>query len=167
MPTPVSNTNPYCSAAQFLEHYDARPVGDYLSDTTGRLSPDEILTSPKLEALLKKASGLIESALLAGRRYRPDDLLALTGNSATFLVGLTADLTMWLLLNRRPNRVGPVPTQCQLALETLEQLRGGERILGLESQVAAGETIDNVTPPDTLLTNRAHRHFGCLDTNRG
>lgn len=164
MPTPISNTNPYCSTTQFLDHYDARPVGDYLSDTTSRLSRDEIIASTVLLKLLKKSSGLIESALMAGGRYTPEDLLALTGDSLAYLEGLTADLTMWMVLNRRPNRVGEIPKQCQMAIDMLERLRGGERILGLQAQIAAGETVDNAIPPDTLLTVRGSRFFGDLTT---
>lgn len=147
MSTPVSGAAAYCTVAQFLQSYDVRTVGQLLSDTNVAYTVTDInnigsTANLTLLALLQKASGMLESACLLGNRYAPADLSGLTGNSAQFLAGLVADLAMWLLWNRRPDRKTPIPAQASVALDWLESLRTGDRIFGTQEAMNAGEPED-------------------------
>ena len=158
--TPLTGSSAYATNADFLERYDARTVGDLLSDQGKRLQPSSISGSTRLTALLQQVSGEIEVAAVAGKRYQPEDLTALTGNAQQFLVGMVCDLALWRLLNRRP-MIQQMPLQCQQAFQLLELLRGGERIFPTDEAADAGVNIERVSETDCLLTEKAKRYFGC------
>lgn len=135
----LSGTTPYCTSAQFVQRWDTRSVGRLLSDTNTALTSTEVLASTLLAELLKEASGEVELGCFRGERYSIDDLVALVGtNAGKKLAGLVADLTMWRLYDRRPDREGTVPPRCEAALKVLEQLADGELIFGLVNQGRAG-----------------------------
>lgn len=178
--TPASATSSYCTNAQFVQFYDVRTIGDWISDDGTRVTPailTDITTAPGtlLAALLQKASGMIEAACLIGGRYSASDLanltsaadrtLGLTSNTELLLQGLVADLAVWIMWSRRPNRDAQMPLQSQLALGTLEELRNGTRIFGTQEAINAGLPEDPVeTPPDVIHRNGAtyqmNRYFG-------
>lgn len=180
MSTPVSATVSYCTNAKFVQFYDIRTIGDWISDDGKRVTPAillDITTTPGklLASLLQKASGMVESACLIGNRYSATDLANLTtaadrlaslsSNSDILLQGLVADLAVWIMWSRRPNRDAQMPLQSQLALGTLEELRQGTRIFGLQEAMDAGLPEDPVeTPPDVVNRNMAtyqmNRYFG-------
>ena len=160
--TPSSGSAPYATASDFAERYDIRTIGDLLSDLGARLPSGQVLTSSRLTYLLMQASGQVEAAAMAGKRYTTDDLAALTGNSKEYLKGIVCDLVIWILLGRRPTREGGVPEIVKGALEALELIRHGQRIFGFtEVQDAGKNVIVADTPPD-LLTSRGRRLFGDL-----
>lgn len=135
--TAASGYSPYCSETQFVAHVDERTVRQLLSDDdspiTGALS-----LNAKYIALMKAASGQVESSACTGQRYKitseQNDLASLTGNSAEYLAQMVANLAFWNLWSRRPNRpVSERPTaMAQQALDFLEQLRLGERVFGVQ-----------------------------------
>lgn len=160
--TPLTGSSAYATNAQLLERYDVRTVADLLSDAGRRLSAGEVTNSTRLSALLQQVSGEIEAAAVAGRRYLPADLAALTGNAKEFLIGLVCDLVLLRLFSRRPG-LYPVPTQCQRAELMLETLREGQRIFPTEESASAGMTVERVDETDTFLTECGRRYFGNLD----
>jgi len=178
--TPLTSATSYCSAAEFVKRYDVRSIGDRLGDTGVRVDATSALTDPNLAVLLRQASGMVEEACFRGRRYTPDDLTTLllsgtppgTSAGADRLRGLVADLTLWLVYNRRPDPTRPIPSQCQLAHNTLELLATGYRIFSLSEFADAGKeikvinpTIGEVSPRSSLpLTERANRLFGNLQS---
>lgn len=112
------------------------------------------------------ASGELESYALSGARYTPADLQGLTGATQAFLESVVAGMAVWKLAQRRhPGSAKPkdIPG-VQMALESLEALRKGERIFGLEEVQAAAvmETttieLDEDDPRRTV--NAARRMFG-------
>lgn len=161
--TPLTGSTSYATPTQFLDRYDVRTVGDLLSDTDVSLSSGEVLTSTRLQALLDQASGEIETAAVAGLRYRPDDLDALItngGNGAQYLVGLVCDLAMYKLMNRRPSPVATAPPgPAQAALDALQMLRDGERIFGFVEAGVAGMTVTKVSGQCSIVSS-AQRYFG-------
>ena len=58
-------------------------------------------TNARLAAALMAASGQVESALLASKRYSVADLEALNGASVQYLKQLVADLAFYKLLTAR------------------------------------------------------------------
>lgn len=161
---------PYATSSQFLERYDRRRVGELCRDnntsaTTGEIvSPDAVVL-----AMLNDASGMIDSAVRAGRRYSTSDLAALPTNSNYLLVRLCCDLAYGLLVARRGYNatdqfaMSPLYTA---ALQTLEQLRNGERVFVTDGAMDAGLPTTAVIGRDiNHITAEASRHFGVLDTN--
>jgi hypothetical protein len=166
--TPTSTLVPYCEAAHFVERYDIRTVGDWLSDETPprRLTPTEVLNSTVLATLLLEASGEIESACLMGERYTVDNLLSLTGGSAELLCGLVGGLTLGKLWGRRPRTDSqPFPTAARWAQDYLQRLATGERIFGLVEVTEAGR-MDHDRETASVIRDRsltvveAARYFG-------
>lgn len=169
--TPVSSTTPYCSATRLFVYHDWQQVADMLRDgenprptRTALLDED----SPEGEALLeilKAASGEIDSACLAGKRYNPEDLLALTGTGLSYREKLTSHLAFWGCAQRRqPNAADPnrIPGAVTALLEC-DRLRVGERIFAfLETQEAGNaDVVEPDKPPDqSRVTGRAVRLFG-------
>ena len=164
-PVPVSGASAYCTIGELLDRYDARIIAQWLSDNERQLSHADVLASTRLTELLQDASGWVESACLVGQRYTPDDLAALTGNSKRFLTRLVADLTIGMVRSRRAhNEDAPMP-QFEQALETLNRLRLGERIFGLQGNMTAGNpTSEFLKESDIETTNlatfQASRYFG-------
>jgi len=160
--TPASSASAYCTAEEFLERFDVRWVGDLLSDTGQKLTPPDVKTSTLLTSLLKEASGDVEAACFAGKRYDKDDLAALTGNSVQMLRGIVAGLTAFYLWERRPERRGEMPKRCEIALQKLQALRNGDRIFAFTESAEAGKDSPVVLPATTLVS-RTTRYFGQLD----
>ena len=129
----------FASPAQMLERYDARTLGDIVSDTGVRVTSANLLTDANLQAALDDASGEIESALYQARRYSASDLAALTGNSLKLLVRLTCQIAFGHLWERRP---WSDDEQRERAIEradkALERLRKGEHVFDLDAQKDAG-----------------------------
>lgn len=161
--TPSSGSTPYASAADFAERYDIRTIGDLLSDLGVRLPAGQVLTSSRLTTLLMQASGMLESAALAGKRYTTEDLAALTGNSKEYMKGIICDLVIWVLLGRRPTREGGIPEIVKGAVEAVELLRHGHRIFAFTEVQDAGKNVIVADTPAPLLTSRARRLFGDLN----
>ena len=166
MSTVVSGTTPYCTPAQAVQCYDVRSLGDFLSDTGTRLVPGDVLASPTLVKVLKEASGMVETAALAGNRYTAADLAALAGtNAGELLSRIVADLAIGLIIRRRPHLDKAVPPQYGEALEWLKQLRSGEKIFGFQEAMDAGNAQDRVevaadVERRNLSTMQANRLFG-------
>lgn len=171
---PLSTTTPYCSVEQFLRFHDWEQVADLVRDgSLPRPTRADLLDANTsagqlvLQAGLA-ASGMIESACVIGRRYRPADLQALTGAGRALLEKVTADLWFYLLSQRRMPYTGDpkaIPG-AQAALDFLEALRKGDHVFPTEETAEAG--LPKVTGWQSEkmifpLSVRAQRFFGFRD----
>jgi hypothetical protein len=154
--------------------YDARTVGQLLSDEDKPVALADVLISDELFTLLMDASGEVESACVVGNRYVIDpttvpptnDLAALTGASQQRLKRLVCDICMFYLWTRRPLRdPKPLPAPVEMAYAYLDKLRSGEALFGLKENINASliqdylETAQDVQ--DRYLTAViARRMFG-------
>ena len=144
----------YATAAQLLERYDARDIGDLVSDTGDQASPIDLLSHPLMTTVLEDASGAVEAALLVGNRYTPSDLEGLTGNSASYLERMGCDIAMAYLLARRPGfEPDRMKSQYELSEMHLERMRSGENVLNMTDQRDAGNP--NIDGP-TLVRLQTH-----------
>lgn len=170
MSTPVSSLTGYCTPAEFLIFRDFRTVVDLCSDENGRplksdFVDDSTVCGQIAIACLLAASGKLESAVLAGGRYTPDDLAALTGSQAQFIKGLVADLSIWEFYKRRPDITTPIPPEYEEAKAVINAIADGTAIFGLQENIDAGhlqltvETPANVEARN-LITLQAERLFG-------
>jgi hypothetical protein len=173
MSTPDSGLTPYCTPARFLQAYDVRTIADLLSDDGQRLTPANVASSPILAVLLAEASGWFESVCFTADRYSEADIYGVinqAGNGASMIAGLVAGITMWMCFDRRPDKASKyeLPAKAQLAMEMLDRLRKGERILPIAENGAAGLPASFVLSPSmvfqqNLSTTQARRYFGQRD----
>ena len=176
MSTTITDTTAYAQPSDFLLRYDARDVVQWVSDQTAPVSQASLSTNPNLFAALTDASGMIESALLAAGRYTVQDLQTLLtvnagtttttiGNSASFLIRLTCDLALGLLIERRPYLERDMPQSYQRALDWLDRLRKGERVFAFQQVVNAGNPMVTFQSQADLAARnlasyQAGRYFG-------
>ena len=166
--TPRSGDTPYCTVEQALAYHDVRQWADLCSDegTRGNATTLADTGAPdggRMLQLLRSASGEVEERCFRGERYKPEDLLALTGNSAARLQQLVADLAFWRACKRRwpRTRRDDVPGAAE-AEEALDRLANGEAVFGLvETQAAGTSTVTTLDPgDDRQLVREARRFFG-------
>lgn len=171
--TPVGTAAPYLTAAELWAFVAPEVVGDSLrADADGprpsRRALQDITRGPGLALydLLLAASGEVNAAALAGKRYQVADLLALTGADRRHLLRVTAGLAAFLAASRlKPGTADPklIPG-VQFAWDELKRLRDGEHVFGfLETQEAG---LPRVSDPDLnqtsgpAATTAAGRFFG-------
>lgn len=155
----------YATPAQFLLRYDARTVGDLVSDNGQQVGQAELLDDPILEALLDSASGEIEAAILMGNRYTQTDLGNLTGNSLAFLQDLTCRVAYAKLWDRRPwANAERHAAAAEAADKVLERLRKGQYALNVADTLDAAN-VSNPSPSRVviegmnLVVDQARRGF--------
>jgi hypothetical protein len=165
--TSISGPVAYCTPQQMVHRYDARTIGQYLSDDGIKLTVDEVLASPILSELLQEASGELETALLRGGRYTPADLGNLTGNGLEMLAGMVAGYAMFLIWDRRPGRFSDhqLPLRAQIAVDKFQDLATGHRILPFQEAADAGRIHHEVEAARKVFDRRlcaviAIRSFG-------
>lgn len=151
----------YATAAQMLERYDARVIGDLVSDSGIRQDESALLTDSILSAALNDGAGDIEIALLQGERYSTTDLTALltgSGNTRFVLIRLNCDRAFFHLYDRRPWHEISDAYQRRIddSDKLLERLRRGERVFDVASVKDAGlpeiATPERVTIENLNLT---------------
>jgi len=147
----------YATGAEFLNRYDARLVGDLVSDTGTPVAPNDLSTNTVLLALLDDASAAVDAAVFVGNRYTPAQMASLSTTAASFVRRLVCDLGLIFLKRRR----GRFDNEKDAALlkecnETLDALRKGDDLLMLSGQTeAAASTIELVNPQLVRVPNRS------------
>lgn len=179
--TPISGATPYCTVDQFLVGFDVRTAGDYLGDAGVRLTSAEVATSTVLNALLMRASGMFEAAMLRGNKYTPADLAALAAansgdgcNASEYVAMIVGGLAGYLLFLRRPARFSQdqAPGSAQLALDAIDFLNQGGLILGFQETADAGQVQHHVETARDVehrngATYQAGRYFGRRSNRSG
>lgn len=140
MPTPIGSEDAYATPDDVIACCDVRTLGDFLSDTGKRLTPDEVRNSDILLRFLAQASGEFETAVMVSGRYELAELEALTGNALELIAGMVAAHALGRVFERRPDRKAPgmAIAQVKRAADWYEALRHGERILPLQEHADAG-----------------------------
>jgi hypothetical protein len=134
----------YCTNSEFLARYDARRVGDLLSDSGEAIATGDLPSNGVLTELLGDASSLILSAASVANRYTPADLagfLETNHPARRLLIRLVADLAFGLLLKRRGYDAAAISSMAPGYLEglqTLDLIRKGERIFPAEAFAVEG-----------------------------
>lgn len=147
----------YATGAEFLKRYDARLIGDLVSDTGTPVAAGDLPTNAVLLALIDDASSAINAAVFVGNRYTPAQMADLSDTAASFVRRLTCDLTLLYMKRRR----GRFDAEKDAALlkelnETLDSLRNGDDLLLLSSQTEApASTIELVNPQLVRVPNRS------------
>lgn len=165
MPTASSSSTAYASSSDLSARFDVRTLRQLASDTGTPVEEAALSANTRLSTALLAASGMVEAACTAGKRYAPADLAALTGASAAYLKDIVCDLAMGRLWMARPAETGELPKCYTEAQKTLKDLRSGFLVFGLVEQQEAGnmeavrEYAADVDERD-MVTTQAGRFFG-------
>ena len=177
--TPFSSSAPYVTAQQALSYVAPSIVADILRPTPESPRPSYLsMIDPANPAgqrwltYLRYGAGEIEAWCGVARRYTPDDLRALTGDSADFLQGLNTARALWRAFQfLRPATARP--DECPGARESAEFLKmlgDGTMIFGFVDTMDAGLPSVQQASPSQLLTpnivGRAVRIFPGYGQNR-
>lgn len=127
----------YATSQDFIKRYDARVLGGLVGDNGDPVTGLSLLSNANLQAALDDASGMIDAAVLVAEKYSPSDLTNLTGTSQAYLIRITCNLAFGLLSMRRGQPTEEI-AQYQEAVETLSQLRNGERVFAVAANEEAG-----------------------------
>jgi phage gp36-like protein len=93
----------YATGTDLVDCFDVDLIGDLAQDTREPIEQSAVKTHPNVLRMLEQATGDINVALIAGGRYQPAQLAALTGDSQAHLVRITCTIAMALLFKRRPS----------------------------------------------------------------
>lgn len=134
----------YLDPNEFTTFYDARRVGELLSDTGAEVAPGDVGSSQLLADLISAATGEINTVCLQGRRYTEQnlqDILTAGGATKQALNQLCADLVFGMLLARRgygPDVMERLAPRYKAAQQTLEALYLGKKVFNLSDVIDAG-----------------------------
>lgn len=127
----------YATPSDVLTRYDARTIGQLVSDTGVPVNNPNLMTNTNLLAALSDASGIINSACLTAGRYQVSDLQSLTGDDKAYLTRLTVEQAFIFCVMRRGMEIDKLPQRAWVE-QTLQQLREGVRIFNVQASVEAG-----------------------------
>lgn len=161
----------YASGADLIARYDVDLVGDLATDAREPVEQSAVPNLPLVQTALLDASGMIDVHLVTGGRYKPEDLLALTGNSIHHLKRIACDVAMGLLLQRRTDVRYQELAEKVVAgsKQHLQALARGENIFGIPSLQSAGtmeyQTVSAVAIDErNTLATRMDRVFPPTET---
>lgn len=157
----------YATGQQLTDRYDIDWIGEMASDERTTLATADVPTHNAVLAALQGASGQVNSALIVGQKYTPEQLEGLTGIDAEYLADLVCNLAIIRLTRRRPEATPDNSLISDLREETaaqLDMLRKGQNVFNLEDNVEATLLdIDGPTAVDLIQRNglgvRMRRYF--------
>lgn len=158
----------HATVSDLLMRYDSRRIADLVLDTDQRATDAELAGNSTaglvVQTALSDASGMINSSILAGGRYKLEDLLAMTTDSKGYLKRLCCDLAYGLLISRRGYGGADLDAMTSRSKESeaiLELLRTGERIFEIEkNEQASTPQQAQVSRTINLFSNELDRYFG-------
>lgn len=163
----------YAAVADLIARRDERFIGQLATDKDEPLTHAEILASTVISEALVDASGEVEAAMIAGKRYSPTELVGLTGNSLGLLKRITCTIAIANLLERRPGIHQEASKQYfEQAQAYLERLRTGANLFNLADESNTNAAIPDLTAPtavemhdlNTFAAQMSHRYFPELAT---
>ncbi len=138
---------PYSTPADMLQRYDARLVGDLVSDNGVQVPAGDLPTNGVLLSVLLDASAAVDAAVYVGNRYTPAQMASLSTTAAAFVRRLVCDLGLVYLKRRRgrfdPERDGALLTEIN---STLDALRDGKDLLLMTDTPSTAGTMELVQP---------------------
>lgn len=161
----------YATGQDLIDCFDVDMVGDLAQDSREEQDVSSVPGLPIVGKFLEQASGALEVALIAGGRYRPEQLVALTGVNQAFLKRVVCTIAMSMLFKRRPSQ-----QYLEIAKQFFEESEGylralqtGKNLFNIEENKAASTIelqsvssveIDNLN----LLPSRMSNYFPSSNT---
>lgn len=151
----IVTTMPYATADDFLQRYDARLIGDLVSDDGSRVDAGDLPGHAVVLAVLNDASATVDAAVYVGNRYTPAQMADLSETAAAFVRRLVCDLGL-IYIKRRRGRFDPEKDAALLreVNDTLAALRDGKDLLLLTQQSAAPASTVELVRPELIPVNR-------------
>jgi phage gp36-like protein len=141
----------YATIADLISRRDERVIRQLATDRDEPLTHDEILASIVADEALIDASGEVEAAMIAGKRYSPDELSGLVGNSLGLLKRIVTTIAMACLYERKPGVHREIAEHYfKQAQEYLERLRTGQNLFNLADESNTNAAIPDLTAPTAV-----------------
>lgn len=158
----------HATVSDLLMRYDLRRIADLVLDTDQRATAEELAGNSTaglvVQTALSDASGMINSAILAGNRYLLVDLQNMTADSKGFLKRICCDIAYGLLISRRGYGGADLDAMTSRAKESeavLELLRTGERVFEIEkNENAEIPQQAQISKAINLFSGELDRYFG-------
>lgn len=153
------------TATNMLERFDARDVGELCADDGVPIDRIALLTDTNLTAALDDAWGDILAALNVAGMYTEDELLALTGASAKYLIRIQCEVALSNLWGRKPlYRAEDRQKALDASEKRLDRLRKGEHVLAKPANIEAGTpSVDGPTTVQydnlNLVRDRVNNYY--------
>lgn len=128
----------YGTPSDLLLRFDSNLIGQLVNDSGNKISPQECQTNAAVQAALDDATGMINAALYVAYKYTAAQIATITDESRSLLKRLCCDLAIVMICQRRGYSYDDKFPMVGLSLETLQQLRNGERVLNLAANEQAG-----------------------------
>jgi len=141
--------NPFMSVSEMQKYVDIRLLNELVSDTAtdGDYSTD---STGVLAAAIERASEEIASAATRSNAYVVSELETLATANNGMLLGLTADLALCFLFERRGGDVPEsVKAKANRAQDRLGDLRDGKRVFAVDTKRDAGTATVQVIMAST------------------
>lgn len=140
----------FADVSDMIARYDARTLGDLVSDDGRSVGREDLIGNSYLQTLLFEATGEIKAAVLRSQRYTAEeleDLIAAAQDGAEYLKGLCCQLAFWKAWQRKPYADITRQQEANQQIRTiLEQLRKGDLSFDLPRHQEAGTPkTDTVT----------------------
>jgi len=158
----------HATVDDLLKRYDLRRIGDLVNDNDTRASEADLKGNSTagvvVQTALADASGTINSAILAGKRYKLADLASMSDESKALLRRICCDIAYGLLVARRGYGGADLEAMTSRSKESeaiLEQVRQGDRLFEIEvNQNAALPNQAIVSDKISLFSKELDRFFG-------
>lgn len=163
---------PLVDGDDLVARYDRRRLADLVADAGTRVDPSTVEDHANVAVAIDDALAMLLSAVRVSSRYTADDLRAEPPPAAndegkSLVKRIVCDLAFGLLNSRRgyaADEMQRLAPRYFEALQQLELLRRGERILDSDTHAAAGlpgsEPFRPLGSSTPSLLSDAHRYFG-------
>ena len=147
--------------------YDARLIGELVSDTDTRVAAADLPDDPVLAELIASVSAEIFSALTVGDRYTPTQLASLTGEAADLLHCMCSDGILLRLKRRRGRFNAEKDGELQKSYdERIKAAKDGDAFLYLPDEtqkntIAIGgpTVVDRLATPNTFRDSPNQQYY--------
>lgn len=145
----------WASVADLMDRFDARQLGDLCGDVGARVEPADLPGNARAIAALNDAEGELISAITVGEKYDLTQVDTLVSGGDTYVLKLVCDLALKNLYAAR-NQLEDTPAQSLLAMQVLQQLRQGERVLAILENQDAGSKVESFQVSHVVAVDRGY-----------
>lgn len=157
----------YATGDDLIQRYDIDVIGALATDDREQLGRLAVPSDPNVATALADASGEIDVNLIAGGRYTPAQLAALSGGSRSHLIRITCAVAMACLFERRPGMYTEMAEAiCKISRANLAALARGQNVFGIpelangNAATIATDTVQSIDIENlNLMPGRMSRFF--------
>lgn len=166
----------YATAADMINRYDVRTLGDIVSDDGTRVASGGLAADAKMLAALSSATGKVKAAILRAERYTASQITNMmdsghadySAEGTAYLVDIVCAVAFWNLWRRKPYTDSQQAARKAAREEAegyLKELSSGESVLDIPAALDSGTpkvatiTKSEIETEFDLFVDRARGRF--------